>query len=77
VNEPGSQTIEIAGTYNLAAFDLYDLFWDRNATHYGVKASDEEREQALTQILASAAWIIEGVYYRWLCYNRRTRRCTW
>jgi hypothetical protein len=50
----------------LPAFDLDDLFWDRNAIHYGVKASDEGRELALTQILASEAWIIEGVYYRWL-----------
>lgn len=32
----------------------------------GVEASDEERDQALTPILDSAAWIIEGVYYRWL-----------
>lgn len=64
----GKSTIatKIAATYNLPAFDLDDLFWDRSATRYGVKASDAEREQALTQMLASAAWIIAGVYYRWL-----------
>ena len=57
---------KIAATYNLPVFDLDDIFWDRNAIRYGVKASDEERDEALTHILASAAWIIEGVYYRWL-----------
>ena len=41
----GKSTIapKMAATYHLPTFDLDDLFWDRNATHYGVKASDEKR----------------------------------
>jgi adenylate kinase family enzyme len=48
------------------AYDLDDLFWDRAAESYGVRASDTERDAKLMSITDEAAWIIEGVYYRWL-----------
>jgi adenylate kinase family enzyme len=47
-------------------YDLDDLFWDNAAQSYGVRASDADRDAKLMSITAEGAWIIEGVYYRWL-----------
>lgn len=56
----------LAALYGLPVFDLDELFWDRRADRYGVKAPAEERDHALARILDGPAWIIEGVYYGWL-----------
>jgi len=48
------------------AYDLDDLFWDRRAQRYGVRASEVDRDTRLVTITHGDAWIIEGVYYRWL-----------
>jgi adenylate kinase family enzyme len=48
------------------AFDLDDLFWDRSAAAYGVRAADDARDRRLAEIVAGDAWIIEGVYHQWL-----------
>jgi adenylate kinase family enzyme len=48
------------------AYDLDDLFWDRAPQSYGVRASEVERDARLAAITQEQAWIIEGVYYRWL-----------
>ena len=37
--------------FNVPTFDLDDLFWDRTANHYGIKASDEQRDSELLIIL--------------------------
>jgi adenylate kinase family enzyme len=70
VGGPGSGksfiSAKLSRLYGLPAFDLDDLFWDRYADRYGIKASPEERDHALTRILDGSAWIIEGVYYGWL-----------
>lgn len=50
----------------ISAYDLDDLFWDRAAHTYGVRASEVERDTRLVAIAQGDAWIIEGVYYRWL-----------
>jgi adenylate kinase family enzyme len=47
-------------------YDLDDLFWDNAAQGYGVRASEADRDAKLMSITAEGAWIIEGVYYRWL-----------
>jgi adenylate kinase family enzyme len=56
----------LSGIYNIPRFDLDDIFWDKDAHHYGVKASPKKRNSALAKILSSRSWIIEGVYYSWL-----------
>jgi len=48
------------------AYDLDDLFWDRAAQRYGVRTSEVDRDTQLVAITQEDAWIIEGVYYRWL-----------
>jgi adenylate kinase family enzyme len=48
------------------AYDLDDLFWDREAQSYGVRASEVDRDARLVAITQEDAWVIEGVYYRWL-----------
>jgi adenylate kinase family enzyme len=50
----------------IPTYDLDDLFWDSAAQSYGVRASDADRDAKLKAITDEAAWIIEGVYYRWL-----------
>lgn len=48
------------------SYDLDDLFWDRAARSYGVRASEVDRDTRLAAITQQDAWVIEGVYYRWL-----------
>jgi adenylate kinase family enzyme len=50
----------------IPAYDLDDLFWDRASQRYGVRASDVDRDAGLVAITQQDAWVIEGVYYRWL-----------
>jgi adenylate kinase family enzyme len=50
----------------ITAYDLDDLFWNRAAQRYGVRASDVDRDAGLVAITQQDAWVIEGVYYRWL-----------
>jgi len=70
IGGPGSGksfiSVKLSRRYGLPVFDLDDLFWDRHADRYGIKASPVERDRALARILDSSAWIIEGVYYGWL-----------
>ena len=48
------------------AYDLDDLFWNRAAQSYGMRASEVDRDTRLVAITQEDAWVIEGVYYRWL-----------
>lgn len=56
---------KIAAGCRMAAHDLDELFWDRTAP-YGVRADPQQRDQALAALVKQEAWIIEGVYYKWL-----------
>jgi adenylate kinase family enzyme len=47
-------------------YDLDDLFWQRDAAAYGVRAEPAERDARLNAIVQQDAWIIEGVYHSWL-----------
>lgn len=57
---------QIATLFSIEAYDLDDLFWDRSALTYGVKADKEKRDQTLAALVMRDAWVIEGVYYKWL-----------
>lgn len=50
----------------IPAYDLDELFWDRAAPCYGVRAAVAERDARLASITQEERWIIEGVYYGWL-----------
>ncbi len=63
---------EISVAYNIAVFDLDEVFWDRAADRYGTKASEEQRDAALSDILEHDTWVIEGVYYSWLARSFET-----
>jgi adenylate kinase family enzyme len=56
----------LSGRLGIPRFDLDDLFWDRSASAYGVRASGEVRDRRLAEIVSGDAWIIEGVYHQWL-----------
>lgn len=52
--------------YLLYHCDLDEIFWDNSSDTYNVKASIEERNRRLLEILQYESWVIEGVYYDWL-----------
>ena len=47
----------------IPAYNLDELFWDRAAPRYGVRAAVAERDARLASITQEVSWIIEGVYY--------------
>jgi adenylate kinase family enzyme len=57
---------KLAQRFSLPAYALDDLFWDRAAQRYGIRADSTERDLQLANILAQDGWIVEGVYYQWL-----------
>ena len=57
---------ELSRRLGVPAYDLDDLFWDRSASGYGVRADVDERDRRLATIVAQDGWVIEGVYYGWL-----------
>lgn len=57
---------QLSGRLGIPAYDLDDLFWDRAAQSYGVRASEVDRDTRLVAITRQDMWVIEGVYYRWL-----------
>jgi adenylate kinase family enzyme len=59
---------KLSAALDIPAYDLDELFWGRQAPTYGVPASPEIRDHELALIVQREAWIIEGVYHRWL-YN--------
>jgi adenylate kinase family enzyme len=70
IGSTGSGKTHIGGLLsrhlNIPAFDLDDLYWDRSAPAYGVPAPGDVRNRRLAEIVAGDAWIIEGVYHKWV-----------
>jgi len=56
----------LSSQFDVPAFELDELFWDRSAPGYGVRADPAARDRELAAIVALDGWIIEGVYYGWL-----------
>ncbi|WP_010094583.1 DNA topology modulation protein FlaR [Ornithinibacillus scapharcae] len=51
---------------NIPHFDLDDVFWDKDANNYGVKTPLALRDKKLKVIVDQPAWIIDGVYLKWV-----------
>ncbi len=70
IGGPGSGKSFIAGKlsrhFGVPAYDLDDLFWDRTALTYNLRADPGKRDQQLATIVSRSSWVIEGVYYQWL-----------
>ncbi len=70
IGGPGSGksyiTAKLAERFGVPAHDLDDLFWDRAALGYGIRANAADRDRQLATIVSKDGWIIEGVYYQWL-----------
>jgi len=47
-------------------YDLDNIFWDHQSNEYGVKASEDERDRRLREIIGLDSWIKEGVYRSWV-----------
>jgi len=57
---------ELARRYSLPHCQLDDLHWKNEDGSYGNKRSLEERAALLANVIGKPAWVIEGVYYKWL-----------
>jgi adenylate kinase family enzyme len=57
---------QLSQRFGIPAYDLDEMFWDRAASRYGVRADTAERDTRLMAITQEERWIIEGVYYGWL-----------
>jgi adenylate kinase family enzyme len=57
---------KLATALGVATYDLDDLFWDRKAGAYGVRADPQQRDQALALLVRQDAWVIEGAYHTWV-----------
>lgn len=57
---------ELSRKYGIPHFDLDDIQWDNTSEAYGVKMPKEKRAELFKKILANDAWVIEGVYYKWV-----------
>jgi adenylate kinase family enzyme len=57
---------QLATAYGIPTYDLDELFWDRQASTYGVRADPTQRDHALALLTMQEAWVIEGVYYKWV-----------
>jgi adenylate kinase family enzyme len=57
---------QLSNRLGVPAYGLDDLFWERAALSYGVRASEVDRDIRLAAITQADGWVIEGVYYRWL-----------
>src|SRR5262245_41509099 len=56
----------LSSQFDVPAYELDDLFWDRSAAGYEVRTDPAVRDRELAAIVARDGWIIEGVYYGWL-----------
>ena len=56
---------KLSKEYNIRHYDLDHIVWNNNSETYGIKNSQENRDEMLNEILKQDNWIIEGVYYNW------------
>ena len=57
---------KLAQQLNIPHYDLDDIFWDNASNRYGVKNTEEIRNQRFQEIVDHDSWIIEGVYLGWI-----------
>ena len=57
---------KLSKKYNIPHYDLDNIYWDNFSKKYGIKMEVEKRNKLLQNILEKDAWIIEGIYYKWL-----------
>jgi hypothetical protein len=51
---------QLSRLLGIPAYDLDELFWDRAAPRYGVRATVAERDTRLVAITQEVTWVIEG-----------------
>ena len=56
----------LASRLDIPAIGLDDLHWDNSGGYLGIRRDADEKQRMLSEILQREAWILEGVYYRWL-----------
>ncbi len=57
---------ELSADLGIDSYELDNIFWDNAAQGFNKKATESIRDLELQKILTKDAWIIEGVYFRWL-----------
>lgn len=56
----------LAAEFGLPVLELDNIHWDHDAHGYGTPAPPEKRDAALADFLKQPAWVVEGVYHRWV-----------
>ena len=57
---------KLSNKYNIPHYDLDNIYWDNSSEKYGLKTEFEKRDNLLQNIFEKDAWIVEGIYYKWL-----------
>ena len=57
---------KISAAFEIPTYELDELFWDNAVPTYGTRADQEKRDQALAAMVMQEAWVIEGVFYKWV-----------
>lgn len=57
---------KLSKKYNIPHYDLDNIYLDNSSEKYGLKTEFEKRDNLLQNILEKDAWIVEGIYYKWL-----------
>lgn len=52
----------ITKEFGVPHYDLDDLFWDKAANTYGMKAQPAARDAELAAVIRTERWVIEGIY---------------
>lgn len=57
---------KLAERLNIPYYELDNVVWSGTSEKAGLKHPPEVRDRLLGDILAQEAWIVEGVYHKWL-----------
>lgn len=63
---------KLAQHCKLPLLELDDIFWDNTQAADNIKRPEADRDQSLHNFITQPAWVVEGVYYKWLAesFNR-------
>ena len=57
-----SAGVALSRRFGFPHLDLDEIFWERQAPIFGLKADPQLRDAALAELIAQRAWVVEGAY---------------
>ena len=62
-----SAGVALSQRFGFPHLNLDEIFWEQEATTFGLKANPQVRDAALAEFIAQRAWVVEGAYVgQWL-----------